>query len=666
MTERSWAPEQVGKGAVGRYPSVREQIPIIAIVVILFAAILMFGADRNDIALSFSGLFALLLLLILASEEWARNALVKRGSQLLVPAILFAVTLVCIAWGMTPFGPNGPHPVWNYVTTWPAIAIDRSAVFSSVIKLVGLASTFLLGWVVSSSDSRARYLLTAVVVATCTYGLWALLQNVSPALQIGVFNSFQNHRLSASFQSANTAGTLFGAVLLLAICLIFEESRHAGTERGAVIARITLPLAATALLGTCLVLTVSRGASTATLCGCAIFLIWEMFARDWRAIERRNLVYGVAIAGVILVLAWSGDLLLGRYADSVKDWVDQRQLIYAVHWDAFVASPWFGYGLGTFDEVNKLLETSSNYFVLWNVRAAHNAYLQWLEEAGIFGSIPMFGSLAWIIARTALGSRNRRRMTTWLRACVAASIVILIHSWSDFSLEIPALAMLWSVLLGSGYALAFSRRHKESPSFESSQQPAQGSNFNAAPVLVATALGIVVFLSSALAWWEIEAPFGIELLFLPLSPVYAYRAQSILASAQDKQDVLTAEDLTDRELALSPARADGWLRLAMIGWIKGQSGPQVSAYLDRSYLVGPLDPQIFSSRTRFVFEHWNFITQSVREDALAEVRVGWQNWIENATIRKLASQTRNPAGRLAIRLQIAGLTSGSGLAGKMN
>jgi O-antigen ligase len=666
MTDRSWAPEQAGKGAVGLYPSVREQIPIIAIVVSLFAAIFMFGADRNDLALFFSGLFALLLLLLIANEEWARNALVKRGSQLLVPAILFTVALVFIAWGMTPFGPSGPHPVWNYVTVWPAIAIDRSAVFSSLIKLVGLSSTFLLGWIVSSSDLRARYLLTAVVVATCAYGLWALVQNVSPELRIDAFNSFQNHRLSGSFQSANTAGSLFGAVLLLAICLIFEGSRHAGSERGEVIARITLPIAAAALLGTCLVLTVSRGASTATLCGCAIFLIWEMFARDWRGIERRNVLYGVAIAGVILVLAWSGDLLLGRYADSVKDWVDQRQVIYSVHWEAFLASPWFGYGLGTFDEVNKLLETSSNYFVLWNVRAAHNAYLQWLEEAGIFGSIPMFGCLAWIIARTALGSRNRRRMTTWLRACVAASILILIHSWSDFTLEIPALAMLWSVLLGSGYALAFSRRHKESPAIESSQQPPQGSISRAAPVWVAAALGTVVFLSSALAWWEIEEPFGIELLFLPLSPVYAYRAQSMLASARDKQDVLTAEDLTDQELNLSPARADGWLRLAMIGWIKGQSGPQVSANLDRSYLVGPLDPQIFASRTRFVFDHWNFITQSVREEALAEVRVGWLNWIENATIRRLAAQTRNPAGRLAIRLQISGLSAGSGPAGKAN
>jgi hypothetical protein len=481
-----------------------------------------------------------------------------------------------------------------------------------------------------------------------------------------MFNSFQNHRLSGSFQSANTAGTLFGSIIPLAICLIFEGSRHAGFDRGAVIAKITPPLAAVALLGTCLILTVSRGASTATLCGCAIFLIWEMFARDWRSIERRNIVYGAAIAGAILVLAWSGDILLGRYADSVKDWVDQRQLIYSVHWDAFLATPWFGYGLGTFDEVNKLLETSNNYFVLWNVRAAHNAYLQWLEEAGIFGSIPMFACLGWIIARTALGSRNRRRMTTWLRACVAASIVVLIHSWSDFSLEIPAIAMLWSVLLGSAYALAFSRRHKESPSLESSQQPAPRLMISAAPVLMAAVLGVVVFLSSALAWWEIEAPFGSELLFLPLSPAYAYRAQSLLASAQDKQDVLAAEDLTDRELDLSPARADGWLRLAMIGWIKGQSGTQVSAYLDRSYLVGPLDPQIFASRSRFVFEHWNFITQSVREEALAEVRVGWQNWIEKTTIRNLASRVRNPAGRLAIRLQIAELSSGSGLAGKTN
>src|ERR1700722_836060 len=126
MTDRSWAPEQAGKGSAGHRPSLREQIPIIAIVASLFAAIFVFGADRNDFALFFSGLFALFLLLLLAGEEWARNALVKRGSQLLVPAILFALTLLCIIWGLTPFSPNGPHPVWSYVTVWPAIAVDRS------------------------------------------------------------------------------------------------------------------------------------------------------------------------------------------------------------------------------------------------------------------------------------------------------------------------------------------------------------------------------------------------------------------------------------------------------------------------------------------------------------------------------------------------------------
>ena len=60
---------------------------------------------------------------------------------------------------------------------------------------------------------------------------------------------------------------------------------------------------------------------------------------------------------------------------------------------------------------------------------------------------------------------------------------------------------------------------------------------------------------------------------------------------------------------------------------RGRPGAETSQLLDRSYLVAPLDPQIFTSRTRFVLEHWNVVTRPVREEALAQIRVGWQNWI---------------------------------------
>src|SRR6202000_26826 len=96
--------------------------------------------------------------------------------------------------------------------------------------------------------------------------------------------------------------SVFAGGLGLALCLVFEASRHASPGRTTWLAKVTFPVIVTALLGTCLVLTVSRGASTAALISCVILLIWEMFSRDWHGIKKHNLYYGIGIACGVVVL----------------------------------------------------------------------------------------------------------------------------------------------------------------------------------------------------------------------------------------------------------------------------------------------------------------------------------------------------------------------------
>jgi O-antigen ligase len=642
-----------------------EQVAVIATTVLVLAAILTFGADRNDIALLFSTLLALELAVLLLTQEWARSVLVKRFNSLAIPGGLLLLTCLAIAWAATPFGPNGSHPIWGYVDARPAIAIDRSALFVGVIKLSGLACTFVLGWLIASSDIRARYFFKVVVVAMTIYGLWALLAHANPALKFGVYNTFQADRLSASLQSANTAGTLFAASFVLALCLVFEASRHASPGRTSWLAKVTFPAITTALLGTCLILTISRGASAAAFVSCVILLIWEMFSRDWHGIHKHNLYYGLGIACGVVVLAWSGDLLLDRYAASFKDWTDQRQSIYGVHWDAFLASPWFGYGMGSFDEVNKLLQNALNFGALWNVRAAHNVYLQWLEQAGIVGTVPMFLCIGYIVCHTAWGVRVRRRMTTWIRGCVAVALVFLIHGWSDFSLEVPAIAIFWSLILGAGYAVSIPQGHSQSQTVATDGGSIPWRHQKTVKLAAACTFSFLVSGVCLLSWWEIVSPFGLTPRLLPLSTVYAYQAEGILMNSGDRDSGLSrAKALTKRELEWSPARADGWLRLAVIASVERQPEAAVSRLLEKSYLVAPLDPQIFAARTRFVLEHWNEVSTAVREEALEAVRAGWLNWIEQHEIQSLASRIANPAGRLAISLETAKLSSLTGLAGK--
>jgi O-antigen ligase len=113
-----------------------------------------------------------------------------------------------------------------------------------------------------------------------------------------------------------------------------------------------------------------------------------------------------------------------------------------------------GYGLGAFDIVNKLNLSASTFPVEWSARAAHNVYMQWLLEAGLIGAVPMFACIGLVLYRTWRGLSRRRRATGVVRGLIAASAVFLIHGWSDFALQVPAMAALFAVLLGLQLGLA--------------------------------------------------------------------------------------------------------------------------------------------------------------------------------------------------------------------
>jgi O-antigen ligase len=128
--------------------------------------------------------------------------------------------------------------------------------------------------------------------------------------------------------------------------------------------------------------------------------------------------------------------------------------ILHAHWKAFLAAPWLGYGLGSFDAINQLVTTSENYPSLWNIHATHNVYLQWLEEGGILAALPMFLCIGALLLLMVRGARQRVRMTTLIRGLAAASLVFVIQGASDFALQIPSISALFAAILGLGVGLS--------------------------------------------------------------------------------------------------------------------------------------------------------------------------------------------------------------------
>jgi O-antigen ligase len=416
----------------------------IAGVALIYAAHMFYGALINDAAMMVNIVAALLLAGVLASPRLRDDLLRLKG--LAVPAGLFALVILIAIWTLTPWTPGGAHPVWAYVGVGPpASTIDKSATIMEIIKLLGLACVFLLGAAAGARDERARYAVQLTIVAGVVFGIWALVNAATTAAYDG-----GGHRLEAHFLNANTAGTVFAVLVMLAVTELVR--RLLSTGRGQKLRTALLPAAAVLALAICLFDTASRGALAAFLVGLLAYLGFQV--RSGRLKVTRALLAAAGAAVLLLAItAVAGEVLIDRLIASGGGDVARLET-WQAHWQSFLASPLFGYGLGAAETINKTLLSPQNYQYLWLIRAPLNVYLQWLEEAGLIGAIPMFLCIGVIIVQTVRGQARRSRMTGLIAGLLAVDVIFLVHGATDFGLEVTSVAAFWAWLLGLQFALA--------------------------------------------------------------------------------------------------------------------------------------------------------------------------------------------------------------------
>jgi O-antigen ligase len=109
---------------------------------------------------------------------------------------------------------------------------------------------------------------------------------------------------------------------------------------------------------------------------------------------------------------------------------------------------WMGTGLGTYDWAALHYQTS---FLSNRYEHAHNDYLEFAAEIGIPAAALLFAGLWALVvraARTAIRS-NRRSAAILAAGSAGALAAILLHSVTDFNLQIPANALLFCWVAGT-------------------------------------------------------------------------------------------------------------------------------------------------------------------------------------------------------------------------
>lgn len=425
--------------------------PSLPIVAVLFGAILDFGSTNPASALFWAALQC----------ACAAYALTRRGADLATPSrldalagLLYLALLALVGLSLTSAFPLPGLEVGT---------VDRQATLVELTRLIGLAGFCVAGFAVASDEVEGERLFNWILLAGGLYAAWAVTMFlVSPAFVHGLEKQLHLERLTGSFLSANTAGSLFGALgCALAVRLFRRVGRRLGArvsseaEDWAIWRGEVRDMALLAVLWLALLLTVSRAALAASLGVLAVFALLELrrYARRRRLKGRALAITGTAVAaGLVLIIAGSlSSQLQGQFGRLATDAVSRTAILEAYR-PQLESTPLTGYGLGAFPALNAQVITETNFPALWSLGAAHNILLQWWLEAGPIGAGLACAVVLILLARLAIRHSLGRTGRWRAGAALAASGVLLAHNSVDYSLEVQAVAALWALLIGFGLA----------------------------------------------------------------------------------------------------------------------------------------------------------------------------------------------------------------------
>jgi O-antigen ligase len=426
-----------------------------ATLAIVFCALFVFeGADAPAMSALFAAslIFWFLINVALApSHELAQSILAHFIGAL--------AAFVFIGWHLATAAPLPTalveafaHPLAG-AFDWrrPAISIAPQATLEGVAAMLGPMAAFALGVLTTPDRSRRDWAGRWLVVFTILLSVFALYDHVTLATSQGA-------RLDARMVSPNAAAAVFGALAIFCAALIL---RAGGGKLGALVALpagwgwsagfIAAPLSTAALILalTCATLTASRGGVLAF--GAGFFFFAGLVAI--RSFRQRvtsiwiALVLG-AIATAIWVFAQGGGALVDRLSDGSGAAASRWDLLLP-HWQAFLDRPLLGNGLNTYHEINSLAATPENLQELGRAGAAHNIYVQALEETGILGTCIMALMLAPPLLRAFANAVAGVAGTEWSAAMCGVALLFLLHGIVDFELQIPAVAALFAFCLGA-------------------------------------------------------------------------------------------------------------------------------------------------------------------------------------------------------------------------
>jgi hypothetical protein len=418
------------------------------------------GSNR-EWSWSLCALIAGALTLVWSLARWPRPqhvATLPHGSITLAFLLVLGwVVVQALLW--TPG--SWHHPLWAMAGMALAegvsgrITLSPEGTWTALMRLLAYALVFVLAFQIGRDRDRAHALFRWLAVAGVAYAVFALSVYWSgndPAWLFG--DRVLARDVRGPFINRNHFATWQGLALLCALAYLFRTAarpevkpyalpRDRETRVVEFILRAWLPLTGVLLVVTALVLTHSRGGFTATLAG-VIVLLWLIDRRaSYRnALSRVTVIAALAVASIAFYL--TSEVLLDRI-ERTDITTEERLAVFSDVNRGIADNPLLGYGYGSFADSFRLYDRNQKPV---RYDRAHNTWLENAFELGLPAALALFLALGGLALICLQGVRRRHRDWVYPATGVAAAVLVALHATVDFSLQIPAVAILFAVIMG--------------------------------------------------------------------------------------------------------------------------------------------------------------------------------------------------------------------------
>lgn len=456
----------------------------------------------------------------------------------------------------------GHQPVMGIGAGWPALSADPAASLLQWLKTLMYAQVFMLTLLLARTRVRLKWLLGMLVLSGTVQALWG-----SFAMLTGSDSAFMGARAEGAGRAAGSFINPNHLAGYLEMCLAIgigwmvaelqgqrqSESWRARLREWAALllsgkARLRLALV---LMVVGLVLTGSRSGNIAFMLALTVTGALALLLMQRPTKPLVIFLASIVLVDVLVVGTWFGaDRVIesvsrqttamdGAAEPSSGSLDPERRAVTQETLSMWLDAPWLGHGGGSFRSVFPAYQDEDvgpSFF-----DHAHNDYAQLLAEYGVLGALPMLlligGALA--LSCAAMRKRHDRGLQGLAFSATLGILALLVHSATDFNLQIPANAATFAVLLALAL-LSISLDHHELG--ERSARSSRSTHATSSAALLAALLFL-----SALPAGACEQTL-VRQDFVPPTDLRAFEARIEAARARVKEQA--QQELAREQLAI--------------------------------------------------------------------------------------------------------------------